>query len=68
MHRYVAAYEHATWRTHLCTRVHVCACLRVSVIREIKHSFQSLCYLINHLLIIYPLDFDFVSCGTIFLF
>ena len=39
--------------------------VRVSVISEIKHSFQSLRYLINHLLLIYP---EFMSCGTIILF
>ena len=48
---HVVAYECATSHTY------VCACVHASVVSEIKHSFQSLRYLINYLLLIYPSDF-----------
>ena len=41
----------------VCVCAHVCVCVRVGVISEIKHSFQSLRYLINYLLLKYTSDF-----------
>ena len=58
----MAAYEHTTWHrvcVHacvcvcVCTHVLMCAYVRVCVISEIKHSFQSLRYLHNYIVYIY---------------
>ena len=40
MHRHVAVYIHATWRTHICVSTRVCVSLWACVINEIKYPFQ----------------------------
>ena len=40
----------------VCAFAHGCACVHVCVISEIKHSFQSFCYLTNYACLTYMLN------------